>query len=211
MMRRMFKFFALLCIFALPLAANAEVLLWFVNTPDSGIIGTDFGGNEAEIVWSYAILRATTADSSNAAIYGGTGAPIESNPPYSNPASAGTGIAVQNYVGDKSGQYAVSQSMFSDSGMDVAANLDSLTALGLDKTALNFYVELYDSSSVLVGYSSAQSYTALSDFRNQSQFYADWSSYSSWNPTDWTAVPEPTSGMLALLGLIALGLRRRRV
>lgn len=210
MMRRMFKFFALLCIFALPLAANAEVLLWFVNTP---VNGTDFGGNTVEnIDWSYAVLRATSASSANSAIYGGTGAPVETNPPYDSGVSAATGVAVDNYVGSRSGQYAVSQTTFANaSGSDVAANLDSLAALGLDASALSFYVELYDSSNILVAYSSAQTYSELSNFRNDSQFFADWSSYSSWNPTDWTAVPEPTSGMLALLGLVALGLRRRRV
>lgn len=208
MMRRILKFFALLCVFALPQAANAEVLLWFVNTP---VTGKDFGGADQTISWDYAILRATTQTSSNAAIYGGTGAPIKNDPDYSNPVDATYGVAVQNYVGSSSGAYAVSKSQFeSASGSDVAGDLDSLAALGLSKTALSFYVELYDSSNVLVGYSSAQTYGDLARFRNDSQFFTDWSTYSSWNPTDWTAVPEPTSGMLALLGLVALGLRRRR-
>ena len=213
MMRKTLALITLLFVFALPFTANAEVLLWMVNSsPVRG--ATNFGGGTQDIVWDHAVLRATTADSANAAIYGGTGGITESaTPNYGTTVTPTTdtlssgGVALQNYVGEYSGIYEVG---FDNFNSEVAADITSLAALGLDEQQLKFYVELYDSSDVLVGYSSALSYTALSEFRNEARYFADWSTYSSWNPSDWTAVPEPTSGMLALLGLIALGLRRRR-
>lgn len=205
MMKRKLIFLALLTAFAIPFSADAEILRWLVNTNPAA--GTDFGGNPQNISWEYAALRATTAGSANAAIYGGGGSIVETDPPYEG---TQTSVVVQNYVNDKAGVYWVDKS---NAGSRVVAELDGLTALlgVVDTAAINFYVELYDEHDILIGYSSAASYSDLASFRDGSRYFAEWTSMSTWNPSDWTAVPEPTSGMLALLGLIALGLRRRRV
>ena len=219
MMKRFKRFLLLVAVLGSVSAAQAEVLRWLVG--DNPVDGKDFGGGDQTINWTYAALRATTQSSSNAAIYQGTGSIQEKGltDSYTTAdASSGGSYLLQSQIGsDDSGDWmsVIHKSSFDpENDSYVWANLNDLIGAGLttgDNPALSFYVELYDASKTLIGYSAAQTYTELANFRDVSDQVINWTSFNSWNAGDWTAVPEPTSGMLALRGLVALGLRRRRV
>ena len=94
------------------------------------------------------------------------------------------------------------------SGSAVYANLPE----GNQWSGYNFYVELYDSNGTLVGFSDSVSYSAVSGYIAGSvQQAAQMGLVNSYNWTNFTAVPEPTSGVMLLLGAALLGLRRRRL
>lgn len=99
------------------------------------------------------------------------------------------------------------------------------TELGTYGTAAySFYVELYNSSNESLGKSyvststpqGAMSYTALAEagaiydsgsiMNPTASAYTGFSSFTTSN-----VVPEPTSGLLVLFGMMALGLKRKRV
>jgi len=96
--------------------------------------------------------------------------------------------------------------------VDVSAMSDALISnvSGVDN-AWTFFVELLDGGSILA-YSDGLSYAAASSYMNSgSQF--DIASANTWTTSSFTAtpIPEPTSGMMVLLGMVVLALRRRRV
>lgn len=77
-----------------------------------------------------------------------------------------------------------------------------------DTTSLSFFVELLNGSSV-VGRSSDYNYAQI-----QQYIYSGGMSMppaGMWTVTVFTPVPEPTSGMLLVIGGAMLALRRRRV
>ncbi len=82
---------------------------------------------------------------------------------------------------------------------------------GIDNYAGQYYfIELYNNDQ-LVGYSTGVQGSSLtasikewSDLSNMTQ------SMTGWSASGFTAVPEPTSGMLMLLGMALLGLRRKK-
>ena len=77
-----------------------------------------------------------------------------------------------------------------------------------------FTVELgnIDSSDnwTTVATSAAATYSSLADYIHQT-FDINPSSMAIWTPMQFTAVPEPSSGLLTLLGLALLSLRRRKL
>lgn len=79
-----------------------------------------------------------------------------------------------------------------------------------DAASQSFYIELYsfdNGRAVLQAYTGAVEYEALKEFMLGSLMQ----SVTPWNGGTFTAAPEPTGGMLVLLGLGVLGLRRRRM
>ncbi len=88
-----------------------------------------------------------------------------------------------------------------------AANLANVAG-----TIASFYVELYNYSSgealarsETVSYSDVSNY--ITDFRNG---YSQMTANGAWVVNSFSAVPEPTSGLLMLLGLAGLALKRKR-
>ena len=107
------------------------------------------------------------------------------------------------YVGNYNGTTkAVGSSVFADGSTIVAS------AVG--DTARYFYIELYSSTGDLMAYTtSGVDLSTATQFRETSQFSANWSSMNAFSGT-FTAVPEPTSGVMLLVGAALVGLRRRR-
>jgi len=75
----------------------------------------------------------------------------------------------------------------------------------------SFHVQLFDDQGTIIGYSDVMSYDAL---YTQGSIYES-GSMAEAGATPWTvstfhSVPEPTSGLLVLLGFAGLALRRRR-
>ena len=61
-----------------------------------------------------------------------------------------------------------------------------------------------------VATSAATAYSSLGDFIHPT-FSIDPSSLAAWTPDQFVAVPEPSSGLLALMGIAVMALRRRRM
>ena len=90
------------------------------------------------------------------------------------------------------------------------------TAYGGDVTGLSFFIELYDSAGNWAGTTDAKSYQQLlssgaisvGDELNPS--FTGVNSALGGSSSSYSPVPEPTSGLLMLVGLGALALRRKR-
>ena len=183
----------------LSIVASADVMSWQVPTSVTPGTVINSGGGDLSS-WTYAVLRATTEATSEAAIYGGTGSITETTT---------TSPILSSYVGsDTTLQSAVGKGVF-----DTANVVASLGSYGT--SAYSFYVELYDASNTLIGFSSAVKYDNLldyiaSDIDEAAQLRAI---NGSWGEAGlrFTVVPEPTSGVMLLLGAALLGLRRRRI
>ena len=78
----------------------------------------------------------------------------------------------------------------------------------------SFIVELgnIDSSDnwTTVAKSAATAYSSLGDYIHPT-FSIDPSSLAAWTPVDFVATPEPSSGLLTLMGIAIVALRRRRM
>ena len=81
----------------------------------------------------------------------------------------------------------------------------SMLPSGYDLTQLRFIVELYGTDQTVVGTSSYASYSALQEF-----IYSDMST-TGITPHHFTAaIPEPSGGLLVLIGFGLMALRRKR-
>ena len=203
-MRTTIKFSVAFAVFCTLLCAQSEVLLWQVN--QNPVSGTTFSGEAASVNWDYAMIRVTHQSSAGAAIYQGTGGIMETlDDEY---ASGGSEI-LPSYLTTRPDDDSWNQdkTAFGDTLYDKA--VVDLSFLGDSPSAAYFYIELYDTSNMLIGFSQAESYADLSQFRNTSNQYIDWTTYNAWNGQNWTIVPEPSSALLLVFGLAFAGLRRK--
>ena len=123
-----------------------------------------------------------------------------------------TSTAQSSYVGDASDAAPVlAKSVFADGSTIALANI------GSDYSSKYFYIELFDAAGQLVGYSEAISGSdllvtgsELAKYKETSRFAADWANTSAWDGGKFTAVPEPTGGLMILLGAGLIGLRRKK-
>lgn len=96
-----------------------------------------------------------------------------------------------------------------------AATFDSASVgavLENDPTSQYFFIELFDANNNLVGKSEIANGSSLRDFIAASEFSASFADKNAWTGGTFTptAVPEPTSGVLLLIGAAMMGLRRKR-
>ena len=183
------------------LAASADVLYWQVNNSAADNAGDQHGRND----YAYAILRATTGNSAT------DGAQYY----VSENINAG-GDNVGAFIGRET-----FGSTYVGGVMDAAKILSFDTAgnaygvSGASLSALSFFIELYDSNGSWVGETSpVMSYADLvNNGTISSGFNSNFTGVNSAmgaSGTGYQGVPEPTSGLLMLVGLGALALRRRR-
>ena len=191
------KIFALAVAGLVGLSASADVLYWQVNQTGADLKAGD--GNGAALAY----LMASADGNPNSPFY------VSSN------LDAGG-----NDLGD-----AVGIGTFADGGT-AAGVLDATKILSwADDTpygesasdrlsALSFFVELYDASGNWLGQTTPQSYSDLlaSGAISSGTLNPSFSGVNSavGGGSGSYSIPEPTSGLLMLVGLGALALRRRR-
>ena len=178
------------------LAASADVLYWQVNNSSAE---AHTKGND----YAYAILRATTGSSAT------DGAQYYVSENISSSGSSLNGAIAKSVFADGS--------TYVGGVMDAAKILsftDGTTAYDGALSSLSFFLELYDASGNWVGETSpVQAYNTLVSNGTISGFDANFKGVNAalGSSGGYQEVPEPTSGLLMLVGLGALALRRRKV
>ena len=140
----------------------------------------------------------------------------------SNPYYSGARVGVMD---DKTGQHVTYLNIYNLSKqLENKATVVDLSlakdGLGLTVSALlgnyykngySYYIELVNDSNVFVGRSEdTLSYAAAAAYVKSSIATSD--SVTAWMPTSFTTeqIPEPTSGLLVLIGLAGLALKRKQ-
>ena len=176
------KIVALLGLGLMGLTASAEVMYWQVNNENSTVSGSGYDS---------AYLVATD---------GTTKYYVTQN--TASDGSTPLGAAVYKNTFDNGG-YA----------MGDLSSLNPALGAGTTLSSLSFFLELYDANNQWVAETAPMTYNDLSDAIS-SGFNPEFTGVNNalgGSGTTYTNVPEPTSGLLMLVGLGALALRRRKI
>lgn len=171
-------------------ALNAATIKWSY----SGVVGTD--GNKAASSNGYMAYVFCSYDSSSTLNVVSLSDAI---------ASISSKDGISGYLGSKgptagmiAAQTAGSITLKQDTSVDPAVDIPEtvkLYAIVLDKNEENYLV--LDEKTMEIA-------------ANGSTYTFGWTSFNN-KTTDWQAVPEPTSGLLLLLGVAGLALRRKQM
>lgn len=177
--------------------ASADVLYWQVNNSAEGVSGSDY---------QYAVLRAVEGNPGGYKPDGDVGYYVSEN---LNAAGVNVGAAVGKSTFDTT---YVGGIMDASKILSVADGTAYGTA-GTSLSSLYFFLELFDSTGNAIWQSNpAQAYDTLVQSGTVSGFNANFTGVNGalGAASAYVAVPEPTSGLLMLIGMGALALRRRR-
>ncbi len=204
MRRCAFRIAALTAVILLAGALPAEdgVLFWMV---DSSAQVTPQGGGDETGLESFLDSYGAVSGSSFAARVRVTGGDI----------SGDTFLDLYNFDGSTcSGAYGVEiEDVGGYWGAGVPdGNQSPISAYSAGSPEYSFIVEIgniYNDSWTTVAQSSAVTYSLLADYI-QPTFSIDPGTLPAWTPGQFTAVPEPSGGLLTMMGLALLALRRKR-
>lgn len=179
------------------LSASADVLYWQVNTSGADLKDGDGGGA------ALAYLKASAEGNANSPFY------VSSNlDSAGNELGDAVGIGTFANGGTAAGVLDATKILsWADDTPYGTSSSDSLSAL-------SFFVELYDASGNWLGQTTPQSYSdLLASGAISSGLNPNFSGVNSavGGGSGSYQIPEPTSGLLMLVGLGALALRRRKV
>lgn len=165
----------------LALVARADYIYWMVDNPASG---TDISGSSKEFNWANAVL--TVQDSGSTYV----------NSTYSAASSAAS---------------TVGGTLSSSQASDFAAlETYAYSSIGTDYSSKYILIELFNSQGDwMAGYSAAASSLSSYIFGDNSMSTMPATGFGQGTGATY-AVPEPTSGLLFLIGGMLLGLKRRR-
>lgn len=174
--------------FAFALTASADYLRWQVPSTidDATPLQTSYG---SDIDWTSASIKyADSADLAN---------------PYS-----GSATTLGNDLGNDG---VADATKVTQSNFDLAESVAAVLPEGYSSKF--FFIELYDSTDQLVGYTQGVQGSSLTSLIDSTRLPNDYGAINGWAPSSssFVSVPEPTGAMLMLLGMGLLGLRRRRI
>ena len=175
------KLIAAVCAVALASAVSAQVLYWQVNS------NVSIGGADTGTTWNYAALYA---------VKDGTSKQLDSYMFNSDGTTVQSTYVGKDYMG---GEYPA----YADFG-------------GTDYAGYSFFIELVNkvdgSGATSIARSGSVSYDKLgAALASSAEFRSEWSSINALGSgLTFTALPEPTSGLMLLVGAAMLGPRRKR-
>ncbi len=172
--------------------AQADVLYWqLTETPT-----VDLGGEDSYTVdFNYSVAIYATADSGVTKTY------------------------LSNYVAGSSSNLKVDEVPSSLAGFPGSTLLlgADLTDLGVSSSGsyadYTFFIEIFNPEGQALYQTSISGTDAVADankYISTAEFTSKWNSANAWKPSTFSAVPEPTSGMMLLMGMALLALRRRK-
>ena len=190
------KIFVLMVAGLIGLSASADVLYWQVND-------TAASGENLKDTPTQAYLMASAANNANSPFFVSSNLDAAGN-------ELGEAVGVGTFANGGTAAGVLDLAKILSWGNDQV----SAQSLGLGLSDLSFFVELYNDAGNWVGQTAPQSYeTLVASGAISSGLNPSFTGVNSalGSASGSYSVPEPTSGLLMLVGIGALALRRRKV